>query len=104
MDYSDYIKDKLSKGLAKTFEHGTSKIKPLQSFEDKLASITTEEELYGFANRRRVLGVNLPEWSDNTRACTFKGCEYSLFSCAFKVISTSPLTPALQATSTAATS
>ena len=64
MDYSDYIKDKLSKGLAKTFEHGTSKIKPLQTFEQKLASITTEDELYGFANRRRVLGVNLPEWSD----------------------------------------
>jgi len=64
MDYSNYIKDKLSKGFVRTFEHGTSKIKPLQSFEDKLASITTEEELYGFANRRRVLGVNLPEWSD----------------------------------------
>ena len=64
MDYSNYIKDKLSKGLARTFKHGTSKIKPLQSFEAKLASIHTEEELYGFANRRRVLGVNLPEWSD----------------------------------------
>ena len=64
MDYSEYIKDKLSKGLVKTFEHGTSKIKPLQTFEDTLASITTEDELYGFANRKRVLGVNLPKWSD----------------------------------------
>ena len=24
----------------------------------------TEDELYGFANRKRVLGVNLPKWSD----------------------------------------
>ena len=55
--------EKLKNGTAKEFKKGTSKIKPLQTFEQKLASISTEDELYGFANRRRVLGINLPEWN-----------------------------------------
>ena len=64
MDYSNWLKEKLKTGSAKEFKKGTSKIKFLQTFESKLASITTEEELYGFGNRRRVLGINLPEWND----------------------------------------
>ena len=64
LDYSNWLKENLKHGSAKEFKKGTSKIKPLQNFEAKLASITTENELYGFANRRRVLGINLPEWND----------------------------------------
>ena len=64
LDYSNWLKEKLKNGSAKEFKKGTSKIRLLQTFEQKLASINTEDKLYGFANRRRVLGINLPEWND----------------------------------------
>jgi hypothetical protein len=35
--------------------------------EDKLKNIHSLEELYGFANRRKVLGVDLPRWTDDER-------------------------------------
>lgn len=35
--------------------------------EDKLKNVHTLEELYGFANRRKVLGVDLPKWTDEER-------------------------------------
>lgn len=38
------------------------------TFEQKLKSITTVEELYGFANRRKVLQVDLPDWTEEERA------------------------------------
>ena len=38
------------------------------TFEQKLKSITSLEELYGFANRRKVLQVDLPDWTDEERA------------------------------------
>lgn len=38
------------------------------TFEQKLKSITSLEELYGFANRRKVLQVDLPAWTDEERA------------------------------------
>lgn len=36
----------------------------LMTFKEKLATIHSIDELYGFANRRRVLGVDLPKWTD----------------------------------------
>ena len=38
LDYSNWLKEKLN-GSAKEFKKGTSKIKLLQTFEQKLASI-----------------------------------------------------------------
>jgi len=35
--------------------------------EDKLKTIHSLEELYGFANRRKVLGVDLPKWTEEER-------------------------------------
>lgn len=35
--------------------------------EDKLKNIHSLDELYGFANRRKVLGVDLPKWTDEER-------------------------------------
>ena len=35
--------------------------------EDKLKNVHTLEELYGFANRRKVLGVDLPKWTEEER-------------------------------------
>lgn len=37
------------------------------TFQEKLNSIHSLEELYGFANRRKVLGADLPKWSDDER-------------------------------------
>ena len=38
-----------------------------RSFLEKLNSISCLEELYGFANRRKVLGVDLPKWTEEER-------------------------------------
>lgn len=38
-----------------------------RSFLEKLNSIHSLEELYGFANRRKVLGVDLPKWTEEER-------------------------------------
>lgn len=37
------------------------------TFSEKLAGIDCLDELYGFANRRRVLGVDLPKWTEDER-------------------------------------
>lgn len=38
-----------------------------ETFSEKLQSISCLEELYGFANRRKVLGVDLPKWTEEER-------------------------------------
>ena len=43
LDYSNWLKEKLKNYTAKEFKKGTSKIKFLQTFEQKLASINTED-------------------------------------------------------------
>lgn len=35
------------------------------TFEEKLATIHSLDVLYGFANRRKVLGVDLPKWTED---------------------------------------
>ena len=40
---------------------------PLSRLSQKLATIYCLDELYGFANRRAVLGVDLPKWTDEER-------------------------------------
>lgn len=37
----------------------------LMTFEEKLATIHSLDVLYGFANRRKVLGVDLPKWTED---------------------------------------
>lgn len=38
-----------------------------ETIGEKLATIHSLEELYGFANRRKVLGVDLPKWTEEER-------------------------------------
>lgn len=38
-----------------------------KTFEEKLRSISCLDELYGFANRRKVLQMNLPRWTEEER-------------------------------------
>ena len=38
-----------------------------ETLEENLATITSLDELYGFANKRKVLGLDLPQWTDEER-------------------------------------
>lgn len=38
-----------------------------ETLAEKLATITSLDELYGFANKRGVLGLDLPKWTDEER-------------------------------------
>jgi len=38
-----------------------------KTIEQKLAEINSLDELNGFANRSRVLGVKMPKWSQSER-------------------------------------
>ena len=49
------------------YPKGHFKINPCRTFEEKVASCRTLDELNGFANRRRVLGIELPKWTDYQR-------------------------------------
>ena len=37
------------------------------TFSEKLSMIDSLDELYGFANRRKVLGADLPKWTEDER-------------------------------------
>jgi len=42
------------------------------TLKDKLKRVHSLEELNGFANRRKVLGVDLPKWTDEERQLILK--------------------------------
>lgn len=54
-------------GRATVHPRGHFKFKSEPTFAEKVASITSLEELEGFANRRRVLGLDLPKWTEDER-------------------------------------
>jgi hypothetical protein len=58
------LQEMIRTGEARIVPRGTNKFNRLQSFESKLASITDLEELRGFWDRSKVLGVKLPSWTD----------------------------------------
>lgn len=39
-----------------------------RSLKDKLDTISSLDELYGFANRRKVTKLDLPKWTDEEKA------------------------------------
>lgn len=49
------------------YPKGHFNINPCRTFEEKVASCSTLDELNGFANRRRVLGIELPKWTEEER-------------------------------------
>ena len=55
----------VAEGRAEIFPRGHHEVLRCRSFEQKLNSIHDLAELEGFANRRRVLGVDLPKWTEN---------------------------------------
>jgi hypothetical protein len=42
-------------------------VRVADTFSEKLSMIDCLDELYGFANRRKVLGVDLPKWTEDER-------------------------------------
>ena len=66
-EFSKSLQRKINEGKAKVYPHGDSKIKPLLTLADKLNSINDLEELHGFANRRSVLQIDLPKWTEEER-------------------------------------
>lgn len=38
-----------------------------KTFEEKLQDISSLDELYGFANRRKILQMDLPRWTEEER-------------------------------------
>lgn len=54
-------------GRSRMYPKGTFNITPCRTFEAKVASCITLDELNGFANRRRVLNIDLPKWTEYER-------------------------------------
>ena len=61
------MQKKIDSGDARIVPCGTNKFSRLQSFESKLASITDLDELRGFWDRSKVLGLKLPNWTDEQK-------------------------------------
>ena len=56
---------RIEAGTARVFPHGHFNVQPKRTLRAKLDAITDLEELEGFANRRRVTGVDLPKWTQD---------------------------------------
>jgi hypothetical protein len=54
-----------AEGRARIFSAGYHQAELCRTFDEKLMSIVDLEVLEGFANRRRVLGVDLPKWTQD---------------------------------------
>jgi len=67
----NWLQTRLDNGAAKIYPHGTFKITPCVTLAEKLQSIRSLDELYGFANRRKVTGCIdediFPAWSKEER-------------------------------------
>jgi len=61
------LQEMIRTGGARIVPRGTNKFNRLQSFESKLASITDLDELRGFWDRSKVLGVKLPSWTEEQK-------------------------------------
>lgn len=62
-----WIKHGIDSGLATVRPAGFHKVSPKNTFQQRLDSCNTIEELEGFANRRKYLPA-LPRWTENERA------------------------------------
>ena len=56
---------RIEAGTARVFPHGHFDVQPKRTLREKLEAIHNIEELEGFANRRRVTGVDLPKWTQD---------------------------------------
>jgi len=67
----NWLQTRLDNGTAKIYPRGTFKITPCVTLAEKLQSIRSLDELYGFANRRKVTGCIddkiMPKWTEQER-------------------------------------
>lgn len=67
----NWLQTRLDNGAAKIYPHGTFKIALCVTLAEKLQSIRSLDELYGFANRRKVTGCIddeiMPKWTEQER-------------------------------------
>ena len=65
-DFPKWLQDRIEAGTATVHPHGTFKARRDLTLADKLQSVTTLEELEGFANRRKY-GAQVEPWTDEER-------------------------------------
>ena len=65
-EFPKWLQDRIAAGSATVHPHGTFKVRRGLTLADKLQSVTTLEELEGFANRRKY-GEQVEPWTDEER-------------------------------------
>ena len=65
-EFPTWLQDRIAAGTAKVYPHGTFKARRGLTLHDKLQSVTTVEELEGFANRRKY-GAQVEPWTEEER-------------------------------------
>ena len=65
-EFPKWLQDRIAAGTAKVYPHGTFKVRRGLTLADKLQSVTTLEELEGFANRRKY-GAQVEPWTEQER-------------------------------------
>ena len=65
-EFPKWLQTRIAEGSARVHPHGTFKVRRGVTLADKLQSVTTLEELEGFANRRKY-GAQVEPWTDEER-------------------------------------
>lgn len=65
-EFPKWLRDRIAAGTARVYPHGTFKVARGLTLADKLQSVTTLDELEGFANRRKY-GAQVEPWTDEER-------------------------------------
>jgi hypothetical protein len=65
-EFPKWLRDRIAAGTARVYPHGTFKVRRGLTLHDKLQSVTTLEELEGFANRRKY-GAQVEPWAEQER-------------------------------------
>ena len=63
-----WIKHGIDSGRATVRPAGFHEVSPKSTFQQRLDSCNTIQELEGFANRRSLYNPSLPRWTENERA------------------------------------
>jgi hypothetical protein len=65
-EFPKWLRDRIAAVTAQVYPHGTFKVRRCLTLHDKLQSVTTLEELEGFANRRKY-GAQVEPWTEEER-------------------------------------
>ena len=65
-EFPKWLQDRIAAGTAQVYPQGTFKVQRGLTLQDKLQSVTTLEEVEGFANRRKY-GAQVEPWTEQER-------------------------------------